>query len=444
MKTLKYSLSVLISAFMLLSLSSCEDKVEEKITYTANVPVYKSMADVLSGVRLTAPEELENTGKIYSYANLIYIAEAEKGVHVFDNSNPSNPVNIGFINIPGNKDIAIKDGFLYADCYTDLLVIKMNSARDYELINRVEGVFNYVIPEYNTKYPLAQIDESKGIVVGYTIEEVTTTKDYIVYHEAPYEVRMDNFDQTVRPSFGAVGESGGARSTGLSGGGEGLGGSFAQFMIVEDQLYVMNSTSEISFYDISSPAEPFENGSFSPGWEIETLHKYKENLFIGGRMGMYIYSVVDPANPTYLSEFNHADACDPVVADDRYAYVTLRTGTNCMGQLNQLEVIDIQNISNARHLKTVQMTNPHGVGIDRDNNVLFVCDGSAGLKVYDASELHLIESQHILQEIQGITAYDVIPLDGRLMLIAEDGLYQYDYNSNDKWLTMLSVINTAS
>ena len=36
-------------------------------------------------------------------------------VHMYDNSDPSNPVNIGYIAIPGNVDIAIKDGHMYAD-----------------------------------------------------------------------------------------------------------------------------------------------------------------------------------------------------------------------------------------------------------------------------------------------------------------------------------------
>ena len=39
----------------------------------------------------------------------------------------------------------------------------------------------------------------------------------------------------------------------------------------------------------------------------------------------------------------------------------------------------------------------------------------------------------------GINAYDVIPLEGTLMLTAKDGIYQYDY-SNLKNIKMLSKI----
>lgn len=71
------------------------------------------------------------------------------------------------------------------------------------------------------------------------------------------------------------------------------------------------------------------------------------------------------------------------------------------------------------------MTNPHGLG--KEGDLLFVCDGSAGLKIFDASDPETITS-HLIKEYPGINAYDVIPLSGLLVLIGEDGLYQYDYS----------------
>lgn len=440
MKTLKpfFSFSLYAIAFLLI-FTSCEDKITQEVTYTANVPIYKPMSEVLSTINFDSPRELKQTGKIYAFGSVLYIGERGEGVHVFDNSDPKNPRNIGFLPIPGNKDIAIKGSFLYADCFTDLLVFKINTASAYELVNRVENVFNYVIPEYDTRYPLANIDPSKGVVMGYTIEDVTEVRKQSVMGQEEFLVaNTSNFDQTARPSFGGVGESG-ARS--LSVGADGIGGSFAQFMVVEDYLYVMTNESEINFYDIKNGAQPVASGSFSPGWGIETLFRNGDYLFIGGQLGMYIYSVQDPDQPVYLSEFNHAEACDPVVADKDYAYVTLRTGTNCMGQLNQLDVVDIKNINSPVHVLTVQMTNPHGVGIDPEKKVLFVCDGSDGLKVYNAENIAQLE-QNKLQHIEGVVAYDVIPLNGNLLMIGEEGLYQFDYNNANSWLNLLSVIET--
>jgi hypothetical protein len=41
--------------------------------------------------------------------------------------------------------------------------------------------------------------------------------------------------------------------------------------------------------------------------------------------------------------------------------------------------------------------------------------------------------------IKGMDGYDLIPYDNVLMMIADDGLYQYDYTDMDN-ITKLSVI----
>jgi hypothetical protein len=71
------------------------------------------------------------------------------------------------------------------------------------------------------------------------------------------------------------------------------------------------------------------------------------------------------------------------------------------------------------------MTNPYGLG--KDGDLLFVCDGTAGLKVYNASDYMNI-TQHLLYSYPSLKAYDVIPLGSVLMMIGDDGLYQYDYS----------------
>ena len=103
---------------------------------------------------------------------------------------------------------------------------------------------------------------------------------------------------------------------------------------------------------------------------------------------------------------------------------------------NQLDVIDISDLSNPSLVKSYEMNNPHGLGID--NKILFICDGSAGLKIYDASDPMEITMNKIVN-YHGINAYDVIPLEGTLMLTAKDGIYQYDY-SDLKNIRMLSKI----
>ena len=72
------------------------------------------------------------------------------------------------------------------------------------------------------------------------------------------------------------------------------------------------------------------------------------------------------------------------------------------------------------------MSNPHGLGIKDD--WLFVCDGSAGLKVYDIEET---PDLRLIDQFSNINTYDVIPLEDKLLMIGDGILYQYSYKSNE-------------
>ncbi len=82
------------------------------------------------------------------------------------------------------------------------------------------------------------------------------------------------------------------------------------------------------------------------------------------------------------------------------------------------------------------MTNPHGLGIQEDKS-LFICDGEAGLKVYDASDPLRID-ENMLYHFPEMNAFDVIPLGNLIMMIGEDGLYQYNFEEGV--MTQLSFI----
>jgi hypothetical protein len=155
---------------------------------------------------------------------------------------------------------------------------------------------------------------------------------------------------------------------------------------------------------------------------------------------MFIYSLQDPSNPEFISQFSHATGCDPVVAEGNYAYVTLRSGNFCGEIKSQLDVIDISDIHNPEQVADYTMEEPYGLGID--DNLLFVCDGTAGLKIYNAADPKTID-QHKLAQYADIQAFDVIPLGDVLVMIGTDGLYQFEY-SDPADIHQLSVIPIAN
>lgn len=410
-------------AIALLFLYGCTDKTIEKRTYMANVPVYMSKEELNAGISSGTPADLETPGKIHVKDNIIYIVEPFSGIHVINNANPAAPQNTGYIKVPGVVDIASKGDILYADSYTDLVALNISDPLNVSEVSRTADVFEQVLPPTNNEYPLAEIDKSKGVVVGWKQEMITE------------ETEVDNWSN---PLWGellmADKAQSGSQVLNVTFG-NGKSGSMARFSVCQDVLYVADGR-QIKVLDISAGGTPQQGATVQVDRDVETLFPMGDRLFVGTTSGMVIYSIANPSSPSYISNFNHSTSCDPVVVEGDYAYVTLRSGTMCGGWTNQLDVVNISDIGNPFPVRTYLMTNPHGLGID--NGTLFVCDGSDGLKVYDATDPALL-SENMIGHFQDIQTYDVIPLGGVLLMVGGDGLYQYDY-SDPANISLLSVI----
>jgi hypothetical protein len=227
-------------------------------------------------------------------------------------------------------------------------------------------------------------------------------------------------------------------SSGVSGSGVGVGGSMARFGIKDNVLYVLDRNT-LKVFDITTKSSPVKVTDIFPGWSAETMFLTENTMFLGTTTGMVIYDITIPLSPKSKTFFTHARSCDPVIVDDTLAYITLRTGTLCSGTQNTLSVVNIKNLNSPTLVMTYAMTNPHGLG--KDGDLLFICDGTAGLKIYDASNPKTITS-HPVYTYSNINAYDVIPIGEVLVLISDNGLYQYDY-SNVKSISLLSSILVA-
>ena len=95
---------------------SCERKYSETITYQVNEPVYMSMDAFRSSIAVTDESHtVTGSGKICFYDGYLYISEPGTGIHIIDNRDPSNPHAVGFIELLGNADLAIRNNLLYAD-----------------------------------------------------------------------------------------------------------------------------------------------------------------------------------------------------------------------------------------------------------------------------------------------------------------------------------------
>ncbi|HZY82383.1 MAG TPA: hypothetical protein VFE50_22815 [Cyclobacteriaceae bacterium] len=399
----------------------CSDLCTLTNTYYYSVPEYMSFADLRSSVKPEAPRELSHAGKIYFKDDFLYITEVGEGIHVIDNRNPSKPVHKSFIRIPGNNDLAIFGNVLYADSYVDLVAIDVSTPGQEREVTRYNNMFN----SYSDMHLTA--DPDKGVIVKFNVAEQKTIRNECSGIGAAVDgwgyygggILMNESAYASSIKYNAIADAGASSGTT-----SGVGGSMARFTITSDRLYVLNGY-KLNTIDITDPSTINLKSSTQVAGDIETIFPYKENLFLGSRTGMYILGLDNPDEPNQISMFSHLKSCDPVVVEGDYAYVTLRSANTCNGTINELQVIDVSKVTNPRLVRTYQMTNPHGLGID--NGTLFICDGDDGLKVYDATDVNRI-SDNMTAHYDDIHAFDVIPFNNIAMLIGEDGLYQYDYS----------------
>lgn len=369
-------------------------------------PIYMTHEQIKASVKSLPPKTIENFGKFFISNNYIYLNEPDKGVHVINNSNPAAPFKIAFIQIVGCKDLWVKGNTLYADNLTDLIALDISNPTSITETARLENIFNQGYYE----------DPIEGYYVGSEPTgrkiKVSCQEDIYYYGGAPVQVYDGMY----------VAES--ASATANNSGGVSKAGSMTRFNVKNNTLYALDY-SAMNVIDISSGLSKLSQIEVS--WGIETLFSDNAFLYLGAQNGMSIFDISVANNPTLVSTYQHISSCDPVVVEGNYAFVTLRSGTECNGYTNQLEVIDISDKANPSQIAVYPMHNPHGLGIG-SSNTLFICDGDQGLKVFDKSDVNAISS-HMIASFSNIQATDVIPLANSLLMVGSDGLIQYDYRN---------------
>ena len=164
-------------AFILLSiiaLCSC-DKTTNK--YFCYEPVYTDAATFRTPAAFEAPRSFVNDGRIYFKDDFLFVVEPNLGIHFIDNSNPSSPQNIGFLNIQGASGLSIIDDYLYVTALVDLVIIDVSSFTAPVEVSRQEEMFPTALPLMSKNYPTKTIDKSQGIVSSWNVIEVKDNEE---------------------------------------------------------------------------------------------------------------------------------------------------------------------------------------------------------------------------------------------------------------------------
>lgn len=265
----------------------------------------------------------------------LYVSDKVNGVHIFDVADPAAPRPVAHIALQGNRGTAVKDDVLYAGEWNKLHVYRRG---------------------------------------GDAFTLVTTLESEYDYYDSPPNPGFDEGESYFSCNCGTAYAPNAPRATSN-------GSSYATFAVIDDYLYRVDN-SVLIVYDIATPDEPKVLVRKTFDFVIETIYPTEQLLFMGGRIGMYVYDRADPAAPQLIGSVEHFRACDPVVVSGSVAYVTLRGG-NCGDLINRLLTVNIADPSKPFIAAQKELANPHGLAV-RDP-FLYVSTGASGYLLFDVT-----------------------------------------------------------
>ncbi|MEX6626702.1 hypothetical protein [Tenacibaculum salmonis] len=138
-------MKIIITLLFCISFSSCifyeeEHRYVEPISNYDPITIERTNLD--SSIAFLDNIEMTESSKIYIFNDYIFINDKRKGFHIFDNSDPSNPIKKKFLKIPGATDISIRNNTFFINQATDLVSLSINiDASTFTINKRLENVF---------------------------------------------------------------------------------------------------------------------------------------------------------------------------------------------------------------------------------------------------------------------------------------------------------------
>jgi hypothetical protein len=406
----------------LLLLPGClKDRVIE--TYKIYEPIYALKSSVLAAINADPATPVSQPGQLYIKGSYIFLNDIDRGIHVIDNSDPRHPVQAAFLNIPGNLNIGIRNNILYADMYADVLAIDISNLHQVKVIGMLRNFFSSREYFTDTNYVVANWVVRDTSVVPQGFIPILNTRNYINPGSLPV------YNDLANAASAASGSSG-----------TGTAGSNAVMTLVGDYLYAIPEQHTLGVVHIADSTRPAAVQTDAGGFDLETVFPIQDKLLVGSKEGVFVYSISNPAQPTQVGEFKHGTACDPVIANSQYAYVTLHTGTYCGAAANELDVLGAQDLTAVSLIKSYPMTSPTGLCLD--GSLLFICDANV-VKIFNASDPGNLQQ---LSSVSVDNPNDVIATDHVLLVVAPDGLHEFDYTdpSHVSELSFLPITNLKS
>jgi hypothetical protein len=191
---------------------ACMEEINEcNSTYSICVkPITLTWAELRKDIEPTYGNETTITtpGKVHIKDHYLFVVDNYRGVHIFDQTDPQNPIRVVFIPVQGTLEISINDGLMYLNGFTDLVVIDYQAVlngsfnqshawRKVDMFNAPE-LSSFFPDNYNlegeiskySQYSNSYITEQESKLIGFIIGYIDTDGSEVRYGE--YDTSMND------------------------------------------------------------------------------------------------------------------------------------------------------------------------------------------------------------------------------------------------------------
>jgi hypothetical protein len=175
-------LILLISCLSISCIETLDDFPEPQTSQSGMKPIYFEGTMEYSVIETMPARDFEVLGNFVLYDHWMFIVEQYEGIHVLDNSDPSNPINTAFIRVPSVTQITADDNALFVNFAENLVILDIYDIENIAILDVIESFydtssFQHFPPNYSGFFECA--DESKGTVIGWKSDTLLDPKCWL-------------------------------------------------------------------------------------------------------------------------------------------------------------------------------------------------------------------------------------------------------------------------
>jgi len=113
---------------------------------------------------------------------LLFQVEQDSGIHIINYADAHSPRKLGFIKSLLCKEVSVKNGFIYTNNLSDLVVIDISDPNNVHEVSRTAGVFPDLALQYPSKLNSWSTiyfecpDPSKGLILDWKKQIIKNPK----------------------------------------------------------------------------------------------------------------------------------------------------------------------------------------------------------------------------------------------------------------------------